>query len=100
MNFSKITDRLPFFLRNKYIFTVAVFLLWLLFFDKTNVVSHIGELSKIQTYKKQIQFYENGTRDVTNQLNQLNTNNQRLEAFAREQYYLKKEGETIYLIEE
>ncbi len=100
MDFSKITDRLPFFLRNKYIFTVVVFLLWLLFFDKTSVVSHVGELSKIQTYKSQIQFYENGISDVTNQLNQLKTDNQTLEKFAREQYYLKKEGETIYLIED
>ncbi len=100
MDFSKITNRLPFFLRNKYIFTVVVFLLWLLFFDKTNVVSHLGELSKIQTYKHQIQFYEEGIRNVTNQLNQLNTDNLTLEKFAREQYYLKKEGEDIFLIEE
>lgn len=100
MDFSKITDRLPFFLRNKYIFTVVVFLLWLLFFDKTSIVSHVGELNKIRTYKSQIQFYENGIRDVTNQLNQLKTDNQTLEKFAREQYYLKKEGEDVFLIEE
>ena len=100
MNFSEITNRLPFFLRNKYIFTVAVFLLWIFFFDKTNVVSHVGELSKIQKLKSEILFYENGIREVTNQLNQLNTNNETLEKFAREQYYLKKEGEDIYLIED
>lgn len=100
MNFSSIIDRLPLFLRNKYIFTVAIFLLWLLFFDKTNVVSHVGQLSKIHTLKNQKQFYEDGIRDVTNQLNLLNTSNETLERFAREQYYLKKEGEDIYLIED
>ena len=100
MDFSNITNRLPFFLRNKYVFTAVVFLLWILFFDKTNVVSHVGELGKIQTYKDQIQYYENGIRDASNQFNQLKTDNQTLEKFAREQYYLKKEGEDIYLIED
>ena len=100
MNFSKITERLPIFLRNKYTFTVVVFLIWLLFFDKTNVIGHIGELTKIHTLKTDIQFFENGVNNVTYQLNQLKTDNLTLEKFAREQYYLKKEGESIYLIEE
>lgn len=100
IDFSKIADRLPFFLRNKYIFTIAIFLLWLLFFDKTNVVNHISELSKIHKLKTQKELYEEGIKDINSQLNLLNTNNQTLERFAREQYYLKKEGEDIYLIED
>lgn len=100
MNFTKITSRLPLFLRDKYIFTAAVFILWLLFFDKTNVVNHIGELSKIHTLKNQKDYYENGLKNVTVQLEQLNTNNYTLEKFAREQYYFSKEGEDIYLIED
>ena len=100
MDFSKITSKLPFFLRNKYIFTAAVFLLWILFFDKTNVVNHVGQLGKIHTLKNQKQFYEDGIGKASAQLDQLNTNNETLEKFAREQYYLKKEGEDIFLIED
>lgn len=100
MKFSKITSRLPFFLRNKYIFTGVVFLLWILFFDKTNLVNHIGQLSKIHTLKNQKQFYEDGIQKVSAQLDQLNTSNETLEKFAREQYYLRKEGEDIFLIED
>ncbi|MDR0660602.1 MAG: septum formation initiator family protein [Prevotellaceae bacterium] len=100
MNFSKITSRLPFFLRNKYIFTAAVFLLWLLFFDKTNLIDYISDKGKIRTLKAQKEHYEKGIQDITAQLEQLNTDNKSLEKFARERYYLKKEGEDIYLIEE
>lgn len=100
MNFSNITSKLPFFLRNKYIFTVVVFALWLLFFDKTNAIDHIGNLTRISTLKSQQTFYEAGIQDITAQLNLLSTNKKSLEKFAREQYYLKKAGEDIYLIEE
>ena len=100
MNFSKLANRLPFFLRNKYIFTVVVFALWLLFFDKTNAIDHIGNLSKINSLENQQAFYEDGIRKVNAQLNLLSTDKKSLEKFAREQYYLKKEGEDIYLIEE
>ena len=100
MNFSKLTSRLPFFLRNKYIFTVVVFALWLLFFDKTNAIDYIGNQSRISSLKAQKAFYENGIKDVTAQLNLLSTDKKSLEKFAREQYYLKKEGEDIYLIED
>ncbi len=99
MKLSELTDRLPTFLKNKYLFTIIVFALWLLFFDRTNVIDWIGEMSKIHSLKTEKAYYEKELKTVSTQLEELNTSNESLEKFARENYYFKAEGEEIFLIE-
>lgn len=77
-----------------------VFVVWLLFFDKTNILSWLKERSKMRSMVRQKEYYEQEIRSITVQLEQLNTSNASLEKFAREQYYMKKEGEEIFLIED
>lgn len=97
---SKLLRGFPPFLKNKYILTLAVFGVWLFIFDKTNVISWLGEKNKIMLMENQRRYYQQEVERITSQLDELNTNSERLEKFAREQYFFKEEGEDIFLIEE
>ena len=80
---------------------VLIVLLFSLFFFSDNSIqkrlkqeSHIKDLnSQIDTHKKQI-------ADDKEKLNELQSNKDDLEKFARENYFMKKENEEIFIIED
>ena len=90
--------KLPFWFKNKYFITGSIFLLWLLFFDRNDLVSQYkirGELKKLEEEKK---FFLEEIKKDQESLNDLKTNPQTLEKFAREKYLMKKDNEDIFVI--
>ncbi|MDG3581362.1 MULTISPECIES: FtsB family cell division protein [Galbibacter] len=87
------------FFSNIYVLVLTVFVIWMLFFDTNSWwFTHRelnNEIKKLQEQK--IHLKEAIEKDKAT-LKKLNSK-QDLEKFAREQYYLKKEDEEIYLIE-
>jgi len=104
MNWNKITQRIkeikpPKSLRNKYFLTGIVFVLWLGFFDKNNLVDLLGELNKIKSYEKEKLYYQEKIASDREKMKELRTNKENLEKFAREQYLMKKKNEDIFIVE-
>jgi len=104
MNWNRIKQSLkgikaPKSLRNKYFLTGLVFLLWLAFFDKNNLVDLFGELDKIRGYQQEKVYYEKKIASDREKIKELRTNKENLEKFAREQYLMKKKNEDIFIIE-
>ena len=86
-------------LKNKYVITIAVFLVWILFFDKTNVKNWMGESIKNNRMNKEKVHYEQEIIRVDKQLNLLRSNNDSLEKYARENFLMKRDNEEIYIME-
>lgn len=53
---------------------------------------------KIRSLEKEIKYYEDEIRTNTKKLNDLRTDKEGLERFAREEYQMKREDEDVYLI--
>jgi len=87
-------------LRNKYILSISVFLLWLIFFDNHNLIDRLSYYRDIINLKIQKDYYLEKIEVDRQKLNELKTNSENLEKFAREQYLMKKDKEDIYLIDE
>ncbi|MDX9846190.1 MAG: septum formation inhibitor [Tenuifilaceae bacterium] len=85
-------------LRNKYILTIAIFLLWMLLFDSSNWIDVYREFKKIEKFEKEKEYYLQKIENDRKRLNELRTNNENLEKFAREQYLMKKPDEEIFVI--
>jgi len=83
-----------------YFFTLLVFAVWLVFFDKANVVSWIHDLNSVRNKKEQKKYYEKEIERISENIKELNTNNESLEKYARENLYFKNDGEDVYIIEE
>lgn len=55
--------------------------------------------TKIRQLENQIEDYREQAKRDTEQLEQLNSNKDDIEKFAREKYFMKKENEDIYIVE-
>ncbi len=94
----KFINRLPSAFRNKYILTIIIFLIWLLLLDSNNLIARYKEMRELHNLKKDREYYLQKIEDDKRKLNELKTDDQNLEKFAREQYRMKKPDEDLYII--
>lgn len=85
-------------LRNKYVLTLAIFIVWMLLFDSSNLIDVFREYRKIQKFEAEKEYYLEKIETDKNRLYELRTDNENLEKFAREQYLMKKPDEDIFVI--
>jgi len=97
LNF-KFINRIPAAFRNKYILTIIVFLIWLLLLDSNNLIARYKEMRELHKLKNEREYYKNKIEADKRKLNELKTDYQNLEKFAREQYRMKKPDEDLYII--
>ncbi len=83
---------------NKYQIVFVVFLIMILFIDDHNVFRRFGYYRKINELKKEIRHYEGEKEKNEEKLNELQSNDEDLEKFAREEYLMKKDNEDIFMI--
>jgi len=86
--------------KNKYIITILIFIVWLIFFDNNNLVDRIKEINHLRQLEKDRKYYLERIDKDSKSLQQLKTNNKNLEKFAREKYLMKKENEDIFVVVE
>jgi len=84
--------------KNKYILTLIIFFFWLLFFDSNNLIDRYKELRKLSQFEKDRIYFTERIEIDSKRLRQLKTSNKNLEKFAREQYFMKKPNEEIFVI--
>ena len=89
----------PYF-KNKYAISTLVFIIWILFFDNNSIISRSDLKQKYKQLIKSKEYYQTKIKEDSKRLNELKTNNKNLEKFAREQYYMKKSNEDIFIINE
>ncbi len=84
--------------RNKYFLVTIVFGVWMMFFDRNDLMSQHEYRSQLSKLKEERDFYIRETEQVKKDLDELTTNRERLEKFAREKYLMKKDNEDVYVI--
>ena len=90
--------KIPSAFKNVYFIIIVSFIIWMLFFDSNSYLVH-RELNKnILKLEKQKDFYKEGIKEDTKELNKIKTDSG-LEEYAREKLFMKKEDEEIFIIE-
>jgi len=95
---TKLYNKLPPFLKNRYLLTIIIFIIWVSLFDNNNLIDRYHDIRNLRQLQQDREYYLNKIDEDTRKLNELKTNNENLEKFAREQYYMKKDDEDIYII--
>jgi cell division protein FtsB len=83
---------------NIYIVIITIFVIWMLFIDSNSLLTHIelkNQIKKLEKQKEHLQKEINKDKSTIKDLK----NDKGVEKFAREEYYLKKDNEEIYIIE-
>ncbi len=84
--------------RNKYVICILAFVVWLSFFDRSNLILQFEsrkELKHLQTDKKYFAAEINKNRST---LHDILSNNKNLEKFCRETYFMRKVNEDVFVI--
>jgi len=95
---ARLYNFLPSFLRNRYLLTIAVFLVWVILFDNNNLIDRFHDMATLRQLQRDKAYYQERIEEDRRKLMELRTDNENLEKFAREQYYMKKDDEDLYII--
>lgn len=82
------------------IIILLVLVAMLFFFSDSSVTKRIQYESQIKDLESQIEFYRKQTEIDKEKLDELQSNKEDLEKFARENYLMKKKNEEIFIINE
>ncbi len=84
--------------QNRITFGVIIFVIWMAFFDEDNVFVRINlsrKVSELQEEKAQLQSTIERDR---RKMEELSSDRSQLEKFAREEYFMKKNDEVIFIV--
>ncbi|MBI3234985.1 MAG: septum formation initiator family protein [Bacteroidetes bacterium] len=85
-------------IKNKYILSTLIFLVWLIIFDKNNMIDQVQKEQEYQKLKNEADYYEAEIKKARTERDELFTNDATLEKFAREKYFMKKENEELFIM--
>ena len=91
-------NKLPPFLKNKFIVVTLILFVWVAFFDSNNWIKQAKLKSEIENLKEQKNYYQEEIEKDSIALFDLNNNQETQEKFAREKYLMKKENEDVIVI--
>jgi cell division protein FtsB len=94
----KIAPYLKLF-RNFYFVVGVASLAWMLFFDQYSIPQQMKVRRRIKALEREMEFYQN-EHDRLHAMSELRTNQQELERFAREQHWMKRPDEDLFIVVE
>lgn len=87
-------------LRNKYLVALAVFTVWISFFDRNDLFTQWDRKQELEKLEKSKAYYEEQIISTQKELDELQNNPAALEKFARENFYLKRPEEQVFIVTE
>lgn len=92
-------SRMPAWLKNKYIIATLAFAVWIIFFDRNDLITQTGYIAQLNTLRDQKDFLQSQILKTQSDLHDLEANPLKMEKFAREKYLMKKDNEDVFLID-
>ena len=87
-------------LKNKYLITVIVLTVWVIFFDKNDLRTQLELRGEVQKLEEERNYFAKEINSITSDIKELYTNPKTLEKFAREKYLMKRDNEDLFVIVE
>ena len=87
-------------IKNRYFFSAAILIVILIVFEDTNIYRQIKSHNKLSELRATNELKRQEIEEIKVKVNELTTNPQELEKFARETYHMKKENEVVFLFVE
>ena len=85
-------------IKNKYLLVTVVFFAWVIFFDSNSIIEWSSIRSNINRQEKEKTYYKQEIKSAEEKLQELSSNKDSLEKFAREQFYFHEEDEDLYIV--
>ena len=86
------------YINNKYFYAILAFTIWLIFFDQESLRVQYKLMQIKNDLNMQKQYYNDNISKDKAAIKTLEDNTLYLEKYARENYYMKKDNEDVYII--
>ena len=90
--------KLPPAFKNFYFVCGVSFIVWMTFLDSNDMITRLKMSSKLGDLEDEKEYYNQKIGEVEKDRNELITNKELLEKFAREKYLMRKETEDVFVI--
>ena len=94
----KNLSRLPRWLTDKYLLTIAFFAAWMLFFDHNDLVLQWKRSRELNALHEARDHYQDQIAETRRQLEDMRYSPIAVERVAREKFLMKKNGEEVFVI--
>jgi len=96
-----LLSRIPPALKNKYILSILVFAVWMVFFDDRDIITtHFRYKKELSNLENSKEYYEGRIAETRIELDKLQSDPVLLEKYAREKYRMKRDNEDLYIVVE
>ncbi len=85
-------------IKNKYLIVSAFMIVWMMFFDRYNLFFQVKLSQRIESLQADKAFYHKEINKIKKERVLLVSNPEALETYAREEYWMKKDDEDLYII--
>ncbi|MBL3656793.1 septum formation initiator family protein [Fulvivirga sp. 2943] len=92
--------KLPKFAKSFYFLFTFFFVIWMLFIDANDLITQFQLKSQKDNLEDEKSYYLEKIEEVKKDRHELLSNDELLEKFAREKYFMKKESEDLFVIVE
>ena len=96
---SKLSALWDFIGRHKYLITLLVFGVIIVFLDENSLIQRAKQRQEIEALNSEINKFREQSWQDSIMLEELKTNPEALEKIAREKYLMKKPNEDIFIVE-
>ena len=94
----KFLSHIPLWLKNKYLLVGCFFIIWMFFFDPKDWGVAFDKNARLNELQKSEQHLSETILETRKELDQLKTNAQTIEKYAREKYLMKKDNEDLFIV--
>lgn len=77
--------------------TLIVFAVWMMFFDQHNMINQIELRAELYQLESDKEYYQAEIEQIREDLDELLSDDAKLEKFAREKYFMKRANEEIFV---
>lgn len=85
---------------NRYTIISVCFIIWMIFFDQNSYFTHLELDKQINNLERDENYFKTRLEEEEKKLKVLTENPAEIERIAREKFYLKKDNEDIFIIQE
>lgn len=98
MDWAVVKDTFKPLCYNKYFITAVCFLLWVAFVDDDSVFLRYSLSSKVSALEHEKELLKEEIAQSKRKMDELMSSSEQLEKFAREEYFMKKDDEVIFIL--
>ncbi len=84
--------------QNKYVIACLSFLVWILFFDRNDLFTQWDRKQELNKLEQSKAYYQDEIKSINKGLAEIQNNPAIIEKYARENFYLKRPNEDLFIV--